>query len=78
MEGVPTKAGAILLHTQFFTTRLSPSRVVVIAAFFADEENRFGFLLAFGHQRGLISIEKSGRFLNLEGGLLQLGTGFDK
>ncbi len=51
MNRVLAQAGAVLLEAQFLAARLPLERVVVVAAFIADEEDRFGFLFALGHAR---------------------------
>lgn len=44
----------ILLHAKLFSARLSPDRIVVIAALLAHEKNRFSFLLTSGHREGSV------------------------
>ncbi len=49
MEGVLAQAWAVLFDPKLLTTWLSLQRIVVVAGFLTDEEDRFGFLLALGH-----------------------------
>ena len=44
----------ILLNAKLFSARLSPDRIVVIAALLAHEKNRFSFLLTSGHREGSV------------------------
>ena len=47
MHRVFSKTGTELLQLEFFATRFSPERVVIVARFFAHQEDNFHFLFAF-------------------------------
>lgn len=66
VQRVPAQTGAVLLDLQFLTARLAFERVVVIAALVTNEENRFGFLFAFGH-RWTLELDEFGSFRLVEG-----------
>lgn len=49
VKGVLAFARAKFFDVEFFASRLPTQNVVIRAAFRAHEENRFCFLLVFGH-----------------------------
>ena len=53
VPGVLAHARAVFLQTQLFAAGLAFQRVVVIAGFFTDQEDRFGFFLALCHQNSI-------------------------
>ena len=52
VKSVLPQSRAILFDTKFLSARLSPDRIVVVAALLANEENSFSFLLTSGHREG--------------------------
>lgn len=54
VKSVLPQSRAILLDTKLLSARLSPDRIVVVAALLTHEENRFSFLLTSGHREGSV------------------------
>lgn len=54
VKSVLPQTRAILLNAKLLSARLSPDRIVVVAALFAHEKNRFSFLLTSGHREGSV------------------------
>ena len=52
MESVLPQTRAILFDAKFLSAGLSPDGIVVVAALFTHEKNRFSFLLTSGHREG--------------------------
>lgn len=52
MESVLSQTRAILFDAKFLSAGLSPDGIVVVAALFTHEKNRFSFLLTSGHREG--------------------------
>jgi hypothetical protein len=54
VKSVLPQTRAILFNAKFLSARLSLDRVVVVAALFTHEKNRFSFLLTSGHREGSV------------------------
>ena len=54
MESVLPQTRAILFDAKFLSAGLSPDGIVVVAALFTHEKNRFSFLLTSGHREGSV------------------------